>query len=65
MRELNEIKGIIGKLTDKQFERINEADGAAYFGTTATERKNGRRRLVRNLKAIGLTVDEWNTWAAE
>lgn len=65
MRELNEVKGIIEKLTDEKFERINEADGAAYFGTTETERKNGMRRLVRNLKAIGLTVDEWNMWAAE
>lgn len=65
MKELKVVGEILCGLTDEKFEAINEADGAAYFGTTATERKNGKRRLVRNLKAIGLTVDEWNTWAAE
>ena len=65
MRELNVIKGIIGKLTDDQFERLLQADEDAYFGDTARERRNGKRRLVRILTAAGLTVDEWNMWAAE
>ena len=65
MKELKVVGKILQGLDDDKFEAIIKADGAAYFGTTATERKNGMRRLVRNLKAIGLTVDEWNMWAAE
>lgn len=61
MKNINEISAIIANMEDTLFERIGKAEDDTWALDSRTAR-NGRRRLLYNLKKAGLTEDEWYAW---
>lgn len=61
MKTFEEITNIISNMDDKTFETVNEAwhDMILEEGKT---RRNARRRFLYNIKKVGLTEAEYDTW---
>ena len=64
MRNIEEIMNIVDNLSEEMFEKLNKADSDAWFSRDRRVRKNGRSRLLYNLKKVGLTEKEWDLWCA-
>ena len=64
MKNIEEIRTIIATMDDKLFDKINKADYDC-FSNDVKERRNGKKRLIYNLKKVNLTVEEWDMWCIE
>ncbi len=64
MKNLKAITAIVTTITDKDFDKLNNAESDAYFADTAKERRNATKRRNYMLKKYNLTVDEWYAWLA-
>lgn len=64
MKNIEVIRDIIDTMDDSLFDKINKAD-YDYWDLDSKVSRNGRKRLVYNLKKVGLTVEEWWAWCSE
>lgn len=64
MKNLTIITKIIANLEDEVFERITEAEAEMWFGKTARDRRNAKKRLAYNLNKNGLTIKDYLMWCA-
>lgn len=63
-RTLDEICKVIYDMDDFLFEKLNyDYIEWAYTFTNSALRRNAKRRLNRDLKKAGLTLDEYELWS--
>lgn len=63
MKSLEEITNIICNLDDKLFDKLLKAEDQRW-NLDSKSARNGKKRLLYNLKKINLTEDEWYEWVA-
>lgn len=64
MKSIEIIRNIVNAMDDTRFNAIVKAE-ADYWELDSKTSANGRKRLVYNLRKVGLTVDEWFAWCAD
>lgn len=64
MKNIEIIRNIVNAMDDTRFDAIVKAE-ADYWELDSKTSANGRKRLVYNLRKVGLTVDEWFAWCAD
>ena len=64
MKNIETIRNIVNAMDDTRFDTIVKAE-ADYWELDPRVSANGRKRLVYNLRKVGLTVDEWFAWCAD
>lgn len=61
MKNITEITAIITNMEETLFNKIAQAEHD-YWELDSKVSKNGRQRMIYNLRKVGLTVDEWFAW---